>query len=385
MMIPPGSTLGMLGGGQLGRMTAMAALRMGYRMDVFEPEAGCPASQVCRHHIRSSYDDELALARFADGVEAATLEFENVPASAVEFLAARIPMHPSAQALAICQSRRREKAFLREKGFPHAGFREVSSAEELGAALRELGVPVVLKSSEFGYDGKGQLKLTELPPDTAACWESFGHPRAVVEQWIGFEAELSVIVARREDGATAAFPVAENIHTHHILDFSIVPGRFAPDVLARATELARSVAHELGIIGLLGVELFLKADGTLLVNELAPRSHNSGHYTIDACSVSQFGQHVRALCGLPLAEPRLLSPVVMVNILGDAWARGTPDWNALLAHPTASLHLYGKAEPRPGRKMGHFCVLAPTADEALSTARSLKQALCPLCPEESPS
>jgi 5-(carboxyamino)imidazole ribonucleotide synthase len=373
MILPP-FTLGLLGGGQLGRMTALAARRMGCSVSVYEPEAGCPAGQVGGREFNGSYDDTDLLTAFAKTCDVVTLEFENIPVPALHAVAAHAPVHPRPDVLGTCQNREREKTFLRNKGYPCADFRVVNNGAELAAAAHELGLPCVLKSAEFGYDGKGQVKITH-EGDWDAVWSGFGHPRGVVEQWITFELELSVVCARGLHGDLAAFPAAENIHTHHILDFSIVPGRFSPAVAREAEEIALSIARDLDVVGLLGVEFFLASNGKLLVNELAPRSHNSGHYTLDACVTNQFEQHVRAVAGLPLGSTELLSPVVMVNILGDAWNAGVPDWTEIFQHPKAKLHLYGKATAKPGRKMGHFTVLGSDIGQVLEEARAIKNRL----------
>ncbi len=369
--ILPGAALGILGGGQLGRMFAIAARRMGYRPHTLDPQPGSPAGQACDHQEVANYADLEAVSRFASRVSAVSLEFENIPLEAIEAAATICPVRPSGGVLGICQNREREKSFLEKAGFPCAPFRIVDSAAALATALRELGGhSAVLKTADFGYDGKGQKKV-EGNCHPGATWGAFGAARAVLEAWIPFEAELSVIVARGLDGAMRTFPVAENIHRNHILDLSIVPGRFPAEVTTRAETLARDIAEALDLTGLLAVEMFLTKSGDLLVNELAPRPHNSGHFSFDACVTSQFEQQVRTLCGLPLGSTRLLTPVVMLNILGDAWAHGEPDWRGLLADPDAKLHLYGKREPRPGRKMGHVCFLKPL-DAALAAAEAFR-------------
>ncbi len=403
-MILPGSTIGILGGGQLARMTALAARRLGYRLAVFEhPDADAPAAPVCERAVRASFDDADALAEFARGVDVVTLEFENIPTEALRALAAGAPVRPHWQVLGVCQHREREKLFLRKGGYPHAEFRVVTSVDELRIAVADLGLPCVLKTAEFGYDGKGQLKI-DAASDLDAAWRQWAGGtgtggavaarRGVLEAWVPFRAELSVICARNPGGETVAFPVVENIHTRHILDFSIAPGRFPPEVAARAMELARAITEALGVVGLLAVEMFLTEAGEIVVNELAPRPHNSGHLTLDAGMTSQFEQHARAVCGLPLGKPDLLCPAVMVNLLGDLWPAApqsgasshgrsaAPDWLPVLTEPDAKLHLYGKTTARPGRKMGHFCVLAPTVDEALARARRIKQRLEDAAPAE---
>jgi 5-(carboxyamino)imidazole ribonucleotide synthase len=373
MILPP-STLGVLGGGQLGRMLGQAARRLGYGFHVFEPSPDCPAGHVASHEFNAAYSDLSTLDRFARSVDVITFEFENIPADVLQHLAQTAPIHPDWTVLHTCQNREREKTFLRTCGYPHAPFAVVDSAESLRLALATIGTPAVLKTADFGYDGKGQTKI--LPDtDPAAAWTSLAAPRGVLERWIDFTAELSVVCARTRNGEVRAFPVSENIHTHHILDFSIVPARIDPAIQDRAVELASALTEDLKVVGLLAVEFFLDRTGGLIVNELAPRPHNSGHFTLDACATSQFEQQLRAVCALPLGSPELIRPAVMVNLLGDLWTKGTPPWDRILAHPGARLHLYGKPEARPGRKMGHFTILAPSVGEAFTQAASLKQSL----------
>ena len=373
-MIPAGKTIGVLGGGQLGRMLAQAAVRMGYRMHVFEPQAKCPAGAVAHKEINAAYEDIAALSAFARECDVVTYEFENVPAAPLRAIEGLTQLCPHWNVLETAQNRSREKNWLRQNGFPHARFAEVSADGDLAAGIRAVGVPCVVNTADFGYDGKGQLKVM-AEADVAAALKRFaGHP-VVIEQFVDFSCEVSAVVARSASGEMEVFPVAENIHTNHILDFSIVPARVAPAVLAQAEVMARQIAERIGLVGVMGVEMFVARDGGVLVNELAPRTHNSGHYTMDACNVSQFEQQVRAICGLPLVQPQLKSPVVMVNILGDVWTKGEPDWAALQARPGAHLHLYGKAEARPGRKMGHFNVLAADVETALGRAREAKAGL----------
>ncbi len=378
-MIEPGKTIGVFGGGQLGRMFALAARRMGYGIRVYEPAANCPAGQVADVEINAPYRPGQALDMFLEGLDAATFEFENIPADFLEAAARRLPVYPAPAVLLTCQNREREKTFLRQNGFPHARFAVVSSANDLAAALEDPGRPGVLKTADFGYDGKGQVKVNP-GDDPAEIWETFGGGRGVYEEWIDYQAELSVICASGANGETACFPASENIHTRHILDFSIVPARLPEEILAEAARLATAITRALGVTGLLAVEFFLTRDGRLLVNEMAPRPHNSGHYSFDGCLTSQFEQQCRAVCGLPLGSTELLRPTVMVNLLGDLWRDGPPDWTPVLRHPTAKLHLYGKAEARPGRKMGHYCVLGETVETALADARSLQAALAPASP-----
>lgn len=365
--LPPGSTIGVLGGGQLGRMLAHAATRLGYRVHVYEPQAGCPAGAVAHHEVNAPYEDLEALAAFARGCDVVTYEFENVPSAPLRHIEGLTRLHPHWSVLETTQNRSREKRWLRDNGFPHARFVEVPAGGDLAAGIREAGLPCVVKTADFGYDGKGQLKVL-AEADVAAAQARFAGQPVVVEQFVDFACEVSAVVARSASAAVRVFPIAENIHTNHILDTSIVPARVPPAVAAQAERLARLVAERIGLVGVMGVECFVTRSGEVLINELAPRTHNSGHYTIDACVTSQFEQQVRAICGLPLGAVTLLSPVAMVNILGDAWARGEPKWETLLAQPNVRLHLYGKAEARPGRKMGHFTVTARDADMAAELA-----------------
>ena len=374
-MIPPGATLGMLGGGQLGRMALLAGRRLGYRFHVYDPAAGCCAASVAEKTFTAPWEDQRALAKFAKGIAAATLEFENIPAATLEFLAERGPVRPGARVLETCQNRRREKGFLRKHGFPCAAWALAESAAGLERAVAAVGYPCVLKTAAFGYDGKGQMKLTAAPQGGekawAELWKKLGGASLVVEKWIRFEAECSVIVARGADGAMAVFPMAENEHRNHILHRSIAPARLPEKAQREGAALARELAETLGVVGLLAVELFY-ADGKLLVNELAPRPHNSGHYSFDACATSQFEQQIRCTAGLLLGATDLLRPAVMINLLGDLWKNDkAPDWGKLLRDPRVKLHLYDKGEPRPGRKMGHFTVMEEKLETAVRVADGL--------------
>lgn len=369
-----GRTVGVLGGGQLGRMLAQAVKRMGGRIHVFEPQAKCPAGAVADREINAAYENIAALSAFARGCDVVTYEFENVPAAPLRAIEGLTRLRPHWGVLETAQNRSREKNWLRSNGFAHARFTEVAAGGDLAAGIREVGLPCVVKTADFGYDGKGQLKVMS-GADLPGALQRFAGQPVVIEQFVDFACEISAVVARTERGETAVFPVVENIHTNHILDFSIVPARVASPVAVAAAALSRAVAEKLGLVGVMGVELFVTKPGEVLVNELAPRTHNSGHYTMDACNVSQFEQQARAICGLPLIQPELRSPVVMVNILGEAWAGGVPDWKALQALPGLHLHLYGKSEARPGRKMGHFNVLAADLNEALDLARRAKASL----------
>jgi 5-(carboxyamino)imidazole ribonucleotide synthase len=372
-VIPPGSTVGLLGGGQLGRMFAIAARRMGYRVHTYEPSPDSPAGQISDREFNGSYSDWDLLETFVQSVDVVTFEFENIPAEVVDRISRSKPVHPRSEVLHICQNREREKNFLRRHHYPHALFAVLSDRAELEAALEEIGTPAVLKSAEFGYDGKGQQIIY---PQTRLDRLIGTAGRSILEKWISFERELSVICARDAHGKVAVFPASENVHTHHILDYSIVPARIDQAVQSLAQSIAKNIAEDLKVVGLIAVEFFLSRDNELMVNELAPRPHNSGHYTVDACLTSQFEQQLRAVCGLPFGSPDLLRPVVMVNLLGDLWkVGGQPDWGPILNDPYAKLHLYGKLEGRPGRKMGHFCVLRETVEEALADALQIKQEL----------
>ncbi len=369
----PDCVVGVIGGGQLGRMIALAARRMGIRTVIWTGGLEAPAVEVADEVIDLPFDDPVALDDFCRRVTVSTVEFENIPSATLEKVAGCTGLHPSPSAIHICQNREREKNFLKENGIPHTWYAVISNAGELAAALRELDGPGVLKTADFGYDGKGQLKL-EGREDAEATWAAFDAPRAVLEAWVPFEKELSVMAARGADGVTVTYDPAENRHRHHILDVSIVPARVSPAVALEAASIARRVAEALNYRGIMGVEFFLKSDGTLLVNEIAPRPHNSGHHTLDACATSQFEQQLRAVIGLPLGSTRLLSPVVMLNLLGDMWPDETtpPDWLPLFHDGEASLHLYGKRHARGRRKMGHANFLGNTTEDALARAESVK-------------
>jgi 5-(carboxyamino)imidazole ribonucleotide synthase len=370
----PGSTVGVMGGGQLGRMFAIAARRMGYRVHTFSPDEDTPTGQLADREVAARYDDEAAVRDFARGVDVLTFEFENIPVQTVAWAAEHCEVRPAASVLHICQHRLREKEFLDKAGIPLPGFMSVSSAGELAAAIAELGQPAVLKTAAFGYDGKGQRKI--MPGDNLTeAWAPFAGSGAVLEQFVHFDKEISVLVARSATGATATYPVCENVHRNHILDVTIVPASISPEVAQKARTLAVEIAEKLNLVGLLAVEMFLRADGTILINELAPRPHNSGHFSFDASVTSQFEQQLRAVCGLPLGSTESLRPSAMVNLLGELWAHGEPDWAAALAIPEVKLHLYGKTEARAGRKMGHITAFGATVQEAAGHAVAARSAL----------
>jgi 5-(carboxyamino)imidazole ribonucleotide synthase len=370
----PGSTIGVLGSGQLGRMFAIAARRMGYRVHTLSPDEDTPTGQVADVEINAPYEDLDAVRRFANGVDVVTFEFENVPAAAAAAAAEFAPVRPGGHVLHIAQHRLREKTFLSEAGLPVTPFRRVRSMEELQQAARDLGLPAVLKTAGFGYDGKGQYRI-KTAQDFAAAWEAVGEQEAVLEAFIDFQCEISVVAARGGDGAFVHYGAVENQHRNHILDVSIAPARIRPEIAREAIELARAVLEKLEVVGVLCVEFFVQENGRLLINELAPRPHNSGHFSFDANLTSQFEQQLRAVCGLPLGDTRQFGPAAMANLLGDIWDRGEPDWAAAVGVPTVKLHLYGKAEPRPGRKMGHLTAVAPTLEQALADVERARRSL----------
>ena len=372
-MISPGQTVGILGGGQLGRMTILAGRPLGLQFKVFEPAPNCTAGKVADGTYTAAYSDYSALDAFAAEVDVVTLEFENIEASALEQLESLRPVRPRREVLYTTQHRLREKQFLKSEEIPHVPFVVATDAESLIRGLSQIGLPAVIKTAAFGYDGKGQRKIEEGEfVDAAQLWVELGEPPAVViEKWIPFQMELSVICARNLDGSSTCFPVAENIHVNHILHQSLVPARADESVQQTCRELASKLADRLAVVGLLAVEFFLTESGEVLVNEMAPRPHNSGHFTMDACQTSQFEQLLRMVCGMPAGDPKLHAPVVMTNILGDAWTSGEPDWAVLLGSSRCSLHLYDKGEPRPGRKMGHFNVLGDTLEGAKQQADTL--------------
>nr|WP_246585306.1 5-(carboxyamino)imidazole ribonucleotide synthase [Thiorhodospira sibirica] len=375
-MILPGATLGMLGGGQLGRMFTVAARTLGYRVLVLDPDPGSPAGRIADQHLHAAYGDQWALQEIAQRCAAVTTEFENIPAQTLETLAQHLPVRPSAQALRHTQDRIREKQFIHATGLATAPFYPIQHPDDFAPALAQVGTPAILKRAALGYDGKGQISIRQ-PGELAQAFADLGEVACVLEQKLVLEREVSVIVARSADGECACYPVVENIHHHGILHLSLAPARIPETLAQQAREMAQTLAHALDYCGVMAVEFFLTASGEFLVNEIAPRPHNSGHYTLDACITSQFEQQVRAVCGLPFGDTQLLSPVVMVNILGDVWQQHSPNWAALLAEPRAKLHLYGKEQPRPGRKMGHFCVLDPCLEQALHSAEQIFARLAP--------
>jgi 5-(carboxyamino)imidazole ribonucleotide synthase len=373
--LDPPASLGVIGGGQLGRMFIQAAQRMGFRAGVLSAIEGSPAAQVAHWAVIGPPDHLPSLRTFADQAQAVTVEFENVSAPALRWLARRMPARPGWRTVWISQNRLREKTFLARNEFAHAPWRPVRDEAELLATPEALGFPLILKTAASGYDGKGQVRV-ERADDLDTSWSSLGRVACVAEGWVEFAAEVSVVVVRGEDGQAVAYPVGLNRHERHILDSTMMPAPIGPIVTLEARTMALSIAQAVGTVGVLTVEFFLTADGRLLVNEMAPRPHNSGHLTIEASVASQFEQQVRALCGLPLGATDLVVPAAMVNLLGDLWSRGEPDWEAALrADPGLKLHLYGKRTPSPGRKMGHMTVLDPDPETALARALAARERL----------
>lgn len=372
-LITPPAMIGILGGGQLGRYFVIAARTMGYRTTVLEPDPHSPAGKVADVHLVAAYDDPAALEQLATTCAVVTTEFENAPAAAMEQLAQRVPVRPSASALAITQDRIAEKQFLADIGVGIAPYMVVAGEADIAAA-DDFTFPAILKTSRLGYDGKGQVRCATYA-DLADAWDQLGRVSCVLEQRLNLTRELSVVLARGVNGRSACYPVSQTQHVHGILDVSYTPANLPGNGHADAADLCTYIAEELDFVGIMAVEMFVVGND-VLVNELAPRPHNSGHYTLDACLTSQFEQQVRAICGLALGETKLVVPgVAMVNLLGELWAGGEPKWERALVHSAAHLHLYGKAEPRPGRKMGHLTVTTGTAMGATSLARRLRKQL----------
>lgn len=372
-MIAPGAMLGLLGGGQLGRMFTAAAHTLGYRVTVLDPDPASVAGAAADRHLCVDYTDSGALEELAVSCAAVTTEFESVPAVALARLAERCVVRPGADAVAIAQDRVREKCFLRDGGFAPAPFAVIESAADCARFDDDL-LPGLLKVARCGYDGKGQAAVASREAVHAA-FERFGAVPCVLERRIAFECEISVVIARGADGRTMHYPIAENRHRDGILDVSVVPAAVSPAIAQEAAARAMAIAERLDYVGVLAVEFFVTATGGLLVNEVAPRPHNSGHYTLDASLCSQFEQQVRALCGLPLGDGTTQGPIAMVNLLGDLWQPGAPDWSRVLAHPRAKLHLYGKDTPRAGRKMGHLTVRGGRAEDVVAEALALRDSV----------
>jgi len=372
--ILPGATLGVLGSGQLGRMFAIAARRMGYRVHTLSPDDDTPTGQIADLEIKAAYDDLDAVREFAKNVDVVTFEFENVSSAATDAAEQFAPVRPAGDVLHTTQHRLREKTFLSASGFPVTPNETVRSLDELQAALGRLGTPAVLKTAGWGYDGKGQSKI-ESVAQAEAAWRKLNTTEAVLEAWVPFRMEVSVVAARGLDGSYADFGVVANSHRNHILDLTVAPADVSEKVRRDAAEIARAILEKLQVVGVLCVEFFLTHDDELLVNELAPRPHNSGHFSFDACLTSQFEQQLRAICGLPLGSTELLRPAAMSNLLGDLWSGGEPNWAAACRFPNVKLHLYGKSDARPGRKMGHITALADTPADAARAALAARDAL----------
>lgn len=372
--ILPGATIGVLGSGQLGRMFALAARSLGYRIIIYSPECAPPAGPVADKEYVGEYEDLDKIRQFAREVQVVTFEFENVPSITTRAAAEIVPVRPDGEVLHITQHRLREKTFLQSNGFPVTPFRRINSLEDLQGAVRELGLPAVLKTASFGYDGKGQVKIKsaeELP----TAFNALKGQEGIYEAYVDFEKELSVVGARTINGQFSAFPVFENAHANHILDITFAPAKIDPRLAQEAAKLAEGILDKLNVVGLLTVEMFLTRDGKVLVNELAPRTHNSGHLTIDACVTSQFEQQVRSVCGLPLGSTELRRPAAMANLLGHLWDKGEPNWAAALSDSQVKLHLYGKTEARVGRKMGHITATGATIEEAIARVSKAREAL----------
>jgi len=368
-MLLPGSTLGVLGGGQLGRMFCMAARNMGYRTVVLDPGSNSPAAEVADRQIIADYTDETALIEMAELCDAITIEFENVPAESLHFLAARKPVHPSAEAVALARHRIQEKDYAKQAGLTPAAYSLVGRPSDFDAAVAVTGFPAILKTTTLGYDGKGQQVVDDLT-QLEEAFKELGQVECVLERKMDLAVEISVLLARNSQGEVACYPPAENEHRNSILHQSIVPARVNSDLAEKAKAQAICLAGALQYVGIMAVEFFITTEGQLVFNEMAPRPHNSGHYTMDAAVTTQFEQQVRVMCGLPPGSARLMSPVVMINLLGNLWP---VDWAKCLSNPALKLHLYGKSEARQGRKMGHFNLLADNVDVAITAADQIFQ------------
>ena len=382
-IILPNSTIGVFGSGQLGRMFTLEARKLGYRVHTFSPDSDTPTGQVADIETSASYEDLDAVREFARSVDVVTFEFENVPSATVEAAAEFVTVHPKGEILHTTQNRLREKTFLSEKGFPITPYKHIKLIDDLSRAADALNYPSVLKTAGFGYDGKGQAKLTE-PSDIKPAFEAMNGREAILEAFVEFEKEVSIVCARGRDGAFVHYGVIENSHANHILDVSFAPAAVTDAVYAEAVEITRDIAEAFGYVGTMCVEFFLSRDGQLLVNEIAPRPHNSGHLTFGPCAASQFEQQVRAVCGLPLGSTEFFRPAAMANLLGDIWQNREPDWVAALTDPRVKLHLYGKAEPKPGRKMGHITATAETVEQAVELVESARERLTSVAGQRAP-
>lgn len=372
--ILPNSTIGVFGSGQLGRMFAIEARKMGYRVHTFSPASDTPTGQVADVETSANYDDLAEVEKFARSVDVVTFEFENVPSKTVEKAAEFVAVHPKGEILHIAQNRLREKTFLSENGFPVVPFRHIKTLEDLYHAVNEIGVPSVLKTAGFGYDGKGQEKINAVG-DVEPAFSRIDGRESVLEGFIDFEKEVSVVCARDAAGNFVHYGVIENDHANHILDVSFAPAIVSRKVFDEAVEITRDLAEKLGFVGTLCVEFFLTKDEKLIINEIAPRPHNSGHITFGGCMTSQFEQQLRAVCGIPLGSTEFFRPAAMANLLGDLWENSEPNWRNALAFPNVKLHLYGKTEARLGRKMGHITALGETAQQARELAVNARASL----------
>jgi len=376
MREPRVTRIGIIGGGQLGRMLALEIHRFGLHVAIYDPDPDCPAAAVGHETVCGDFDDAEAIAAFCLARDVTTYEFENAGADALLTAVERgAVVRPSPNVLAVCQDRAKEKGLFREQGFPCVEWALADSCESLRTAVEKVGLPCVAKTTRFGYDGKGQIRLASTN-EVEHAWEALGcGAPLIVESWMSFDQEFSILVARGVNGETRVFPPTENRHLHHILDVSIAPAHLPESVIKEASEIAAKLALAIGLEGLLAIECFYSERNGLALNELAPRPHNSGHHTMESCVTSQFEQQLRGVCGLPLGATDLVQPAVMVNLLGELWQNGEPDWRPLLRVPGLALHLYGKHEARVGRKMGHFTVCADTRDGALKTAMQVRSAL----------
>jgi len=374
LLIAPGSTVGVLGGGQLGRMFAISARSLGYRVHTLAPEHDSPTGQIADVEINSAYDDLDAVRIFASQVDVVTFEFENIPVATAEAALSFAIVRPSPRVLWIAQHRIREKTFLTDLGIKVPPWAAIRSDADLRDAIERIGCPAVLKTAALGYDGKGQAEIAN-PGEARSAWEMLGRREAILEAFIDLEREISAVAARGTEGEWSHFGPIENVHRNHILDVSVAPGDVTTAQAAEVADITRRVMDALDVVGVLCVEFFVTRDGRLLVNELAPRPHNSAHLTLEGCRTSQFEQQLRAICGLPLGSPEMLQPAAMANLLGDVWDDGEPNWAAALAFPNVKAHLYGKAAPRPGRKMGHLTALAATPAEAKAQVLAAREAL----------
>ncbi len=374
-IILPDSTIGVFGSGQLGRMFAIEARKMGYRVHTFSPGSDTPTGHISDWETSAEYDDLEAVGKFAKSVDVITYEFENVPSKTIETASEFVQVHPKGEVLHTTQNRLREKTFLSKNGFPVADFRHIKTLQDLQSAVAEIGIPCVLKTAGFGYDGKGQ-SIIKSNSDIETAFEKLKGSECVLEAFVDFEKEVSVVAARDAKGNFADYGVIENDHTNHILNISFAPAKVSEKVQQEALEIARGIAEKFEYVGTLCVEFFLTKDEKLIVNEIAPRPHNSGHLTFDtACITSQFEQQLRAVCGLPLGSTEFLKPVAMANLLGDLWQNGEPNWAKILEDKNLKLHLYGKKQARPGRKMGHLTAIGETIEEAINIVKRARKNL----------